>query len=158
VLTVWGVVATSLMVIFFFDNMKCRTKLHDYQELLNKREEELQKIIKAQAAPQSDSKTEELFEGYVQRKEQQVSGRKVTSISITDKIPSFQTIGQATSFAMGLLEPMTDPTVTNLSGYGNVARTDDFLALKMILKEVVRQIVMLDNNDTKEIIKNGSTL
>lgn len=74
-------------------------------------------------------------------------GRSLTEYKLSDKMPEFGTLEEVFGFGYGLTSEMSDPTILNLLPYGNVMKSDDFFAFKIVMQAILTQIQKLIKKD-----------
>jgi hypothetical protein len=86
-----------------------------------------------------------LLQGLVSKKETITGGRKVANYYTTsDKVPKFRSISEAANFGMGLFTLVDEPTVANISPFGEMTLTDNYIAMKLVAQHIFEQIKELN--------------
>ena len=93
---------------------------------------------KEEDAGKTDSN--ELYGGLVLKTTSTWSGRSTEKYTLTDKMPVFGSISEAAAFGAGMLSKMEDLSVANISPYGYVTSTANYVGLKIIVGNIIEQI------------------
>lgn len=110
---------------------------------------------KEEAAGTTDSN--ELYGGLVLRTTSTWSGRSTEKYTLTDKMPVFGTVSEAVLFGSGLLSKMEDLSVANISPYGYVTTSANYVGLKILLGNILEQINRLEQLNVKDSSQDRDT-
>lgn len=66
-------------------------------------------------------------------------GRRLTEYKLNN-IPEFENIDEVIEFEQNLINQMKDPSILNLSPYGFLMSSDEFMAFKVIMQYILEQV------------------
>lgn len=135
VIVTWTVILFVPIILLIRQNKELRKRLHNASEALKK---------VASGPDPSDTEvkdeTRSVFDGYVQKTERGLGNRRTTSFTLSNKMPAFTSIDEALGFGLGLLSKPENPFLADIEGWGSVMRLDDYISMKIVLKNVLNQI------------------
>ena len=136
------------------DHAKKFMELH--KQIENLRQENSKLMGAKAAAVEEEAQKEEtkqgqkLMQGLVTKQVVKRGNRTATNF-VLNSLPEFKTVDEAVNYGLGLFTPVDDPTEINLVGLGNMTKTENYIALRLVAQGILYQISKLDAEDTAQL-------